>query len=614
MKSTKLILSVLLGIGALSASAQADYRLGFCDNSQTIADKRVDLGGDGGTLQAAIYLSGEDLARVSDGSFTGVNVGINTTYNIGSVTGWIRTSLDGEDLASATITRESSPSIFRGWNAIKFETPLEIKPDQGYYVGYTYKLAKAAGMTYMSAQSDLTTDGGCWMCTDGQTWSESKSYGTLFVEALIQSESLPLKDLTLTGAAFDHDVYPVGSKIGLDYKLYNVGLETVKNFDITLKCEEAGVTITRTVECDLPYNERGEYSETYEMPDLEIGKSYAFTVSIDNVNGVADQNPKDNSITLPELPAIEKMFDRTVVLEEFTTERCGNCPNAANHVRYMLNAMNDEERARTIVLCHHSGFYTDTFTQPCDQEYLGFYMGSTFAPAFMVDRAPQGSSAPVFSLISYMDLKNKVVARQDEPAYYSMDATGSHDATSRTVKLKVTGKAARQRCEHPRITVYLTEDEVPALVQSGTSDRNYKHQHLIRSYNATWGESPVWDGDLYSYECELTYSEGCKVDDMEVIAMLSNADPADVTNRQIENAFKVSLNSLKPTVDVEEVAGEAVRIYTEGSDIHVSGAYESLEVYDMSGRRVRATDLSAGIYVAHVTTTEGTVTANVVIR
>ena len=58
-------LAATLTVGA-PASAQSDYRLGLCDNSLKVSDLMVQ-GEYADTYEAAIYLTGADLARVSGG-------------------------------------------------------------------------------------------------------------------------------------------------------------------------------------------------------------------------------------------------------------------------------------------------------------------------------------------------------------------------------------------------------------------------------------------------------------------------------------------------------------------------------------------------------------------
>lgn len=618
MKAKRAILALMIGATAACASAQADYRLGFCDNSQTIGDRRIDLPQDGEGFDAAICLTGKELAKVADGEFTGVNVGINTTFNVQSITGWIRTDLDGEDLAAGAVTKGGSPDIHKGWNSVLFDTPLKIEPDRNYYVGYTLRLTRTSPICYIASQGDMTHEGGCWTRTAATGWTDSsETYGTLFLEALIHSDSLPQNDLALTGASFDHDVYSQGSEIGLDYQVYNTGMLTVTEFDLTLACEEAGVSITRKISCNLPYNERARLTELYVLPPMEIDRSFAFTVSIDRVNNEPDENPADNSIVLPEIPSIDRLFERTTVLEEFTTEWCPNCPNAANHVRYMLNSLTEEELARTAVLCHHSGFQTDVFTKQCDNDYLRFYRGlfadnRIFAPAFMIDRVPQGV-APVFQLVNFQDLARRVRGRLAEPAYYSVMATGTHDPDKRKVSINVTGKAHREKCADPRVTVYLTENDVQSIRQKGADD-TFKHQHLIRAYNGSWGASPEWtDGGEYYYECSLVYPEECNPENMNVLVIISNYDADNDSNCQIENAYTVSLPKLMVSSGIKEAENADIRIFRRGNDICAGDGCGDLEVYDTSGRRVSPTGLPSGVYVARATSAAGSRTAKVTI-
>ena len=87
-------------------------------------------------------------------------------------------------------------------------------------------------------------------------------------------------------------------------------------------------------------------------------------------------------------------YHRILLLEEFTTEKCPNCPGAAEKIHNLLYGPDNLER-QVAVVCHHAGYNTDGFTTSTDLAYEWFYNneGSTYAPALMYNRTPQTTTS-----------------------------------------------------------------------------------------------------------------------------------------------------------------------------------------------------------------------------
>lgn len=64
-------------------------------------------------------------------------------------------------------------------------------------------------------------------------------------------------------------------------------------------------------------------------------------------------------------------FTRNIIIEEFTTEQCPNCPRVAAYINDALES--GQYDGRVFVACHHSGYYTDWLTASFATEYLWFY-------------------------------------------------------------------------------------------------------------------------------------------------------------------------------------------------------------------------------------------------
>jgi len=396
------------------------------------------------------------------------------------------------------------------------------------------------------------------------------------------------------------------------YEIRNNGVEPVSVFTLTIADEEAGISVSHTVYQTVSYGVTRSYKESFVIPGVESGKKYRFTATVSKPNGSDDETPEDNSVVLGEIPVLATVFPRTVLLEEFTTEKCSNCPAAAETVHDMIATFTDDQKKRFAMVCHHSGYGIDAFTQPCDKDYIWFYNngGSMYAPAFMLDREGHtGSSVrtPVFSNLPVNAFAYKVTQAQDVPALYSVTVSGTHDATSRKLHVKVEGEEMLATLDNPRITVYVVEDNVLAsndgMGQSGSGGAKFYHNHVERAYNDTWGEPAEWNGNKYTYECELEYPEGCKTEDMQVVAFISNRDETDPVNCEVGNAAWKELADFDPS-GIDGITNDSGKT--------------SAMIYDLSGSLTRNSDdttgLPAGVYIVKKISGGKSTTSKIIVR
>lgn len=274
----------------------------------------------------------------------------------------------------------------------------------------------------------------------------------------------------------------------------------------------------------------------------------------------------------------ENGFTRTVLLEEFTTEKCRNCPPAAEKLHNILE--NPDYEGRLIAVCHHAGFETDWLTLPTDEDYLWLYNsnGSVFAPAMMIDRTPTlEEKTAVFGMTipTEEDIMSEIDKRLTVPSTVSINASVSIDDDD-LLTVDITGERTPEENGKPMVTVYLVENNIPAVFQSGAGE-DYIHQHVTRALNKTWGEQIKWNGDSYTYQCTFELDETWKRDDMEVVAIVNRDIPSNVLACEVINATSVSL---RPS-EVRNIAEEG----------RTAAAY-----YDMQGTRLKERP-ARGLYI-----------------
>lgn len=715
MKFKSLLLTFLLTIASLQLFADGYATAGFCDNTGSIDDKtEIELTSSPYQYSGAIFLSADDLARFTNPKIHGLNVGLGSgsRYGVEQVEVWIRTDLDGANLASGVKT-----SKFSKWEAL-FDAPFDAAANTGYYVGYTVTVKQAK--TCVSCQPNIKHTGSHYLKKGNGAWEDkSATAGVLTVEALVSADNLPQNDLTLVSATFVNAYFSKDIPLQIKYKVKNSGLSAVTSFKVTLEDAAKDISQSFNKTCNIENGKSEEYTQEFTIENPVAGY-YNFTLKIEMPNNVADQVETDNAIVMDHYK-YSLVYKRTVVMEKFTTEVCQYCPPADVTIKAVHDALTEEEQERLAIVCHHAGYYTDYFTKPCDEEYLILYGGGLSAPKMMLDRIPAGGS-PVRGFPSSENLVKEVRQRMAEASSYSIEVKGDVDRTKRTVSLEIDMEKAANVLSDARIVVYLVEDNVLAS-SNGQGQSNgpapYYHNHIKRDYNSTWGEKITWnENDKAKYTCTLKYPLGCKTKDMEIVAMISNYGGSDITNYEVGNAVKVKLTSLnmsgaEPTItidnpivtidgevqqgaDVEtefvvkasdlinditfqakdvqlnperiakndsklaegvtvraafkaafrtgaqsltvninsdDAESKAVTIkYTVGNPVAVDevlvnttvwsengviladGEYDTIEVFDLSGRRIDNRDLAAGVYIVKISADETTVTKKVLVK
>ena len=291
------------------------------------------------------------------------------------------------------------------------------------------------------------------------------------------------------------------------------------------------------------------------------------------------------------------LYERMVLIEEFTTEKCPNCPSCAALLEEVMAL--PEYEGRLIATTHHSGFYTDWLTTVADTEYKWFYnYKSTYAPAIMFDRYPffetkgrpgtdQRKPTPVATINTMNNFKKYINRRLDTKAHVGFYLTGEYD-NDKNIKVRVSGVRDSLFSESaPRITVFLVENNIKAQNQAGAGS-DYHHNHVLRTYNSIWGDVINWNGDKFDYECDLKLQSEWNKDNIQVIAFVHAYDSEDPGKCSIENARIINFETI---LGIEDAA--------------VNNELVKTEYFTVDG--VKADAKAHGLYIEKKTYSDGTV-------
>lgn len=570
----KKLLSFLFALLAVCTAGNAQtnvLNVGYCDGElQTSSNQAFGTKEKNTWVSGAIYLPAGDVKTYAGSSIESIRVGLAQKLGISEMKVWVRETLDGENLAEAGIQKAD---IVKGWNVIQFEKPYTIPADNttGLYIGYsTYQTSSNYGMAVL----DTPRDNALWvqLGTDAE-WVDRSAEGTLCLEAMISGDQLPLHNLRLLSLSAPETYVILRGQMAVTGRVKNMALQTITGFDVETRFDCTDQVYQSHVDLTLANLEEAEFSYTIQPAIYEVGQG-TVTVTITHLNEGEDENLDDNTQSRT-FDIVAEDFTRRVLLEEFTTEMCSNCPRVATFLHNILEEDNYEENV--VVVGHHSGYYTDWLTIPSDNDLLWYYNdgGNTYAPAMMLDRwttDPTGTT-PVFIPNTQSDLKSAIDYCLRQPAFVSVNIQAKLDTEENIVKVYVQGSRSKENItvNPARITVWLIEDNILAHSQAGAGNQ-WTHQHTGRDINKTWGEVIKWQEDgTYTYECKFRVRTDYKPENLSVAAMIFDYDE-EVSKNIVCNANKVVVTEGDINTGIHQVNAENTQA---GS-----------QAYDLMGRRV----------------------------
>lgn len=608
-----ILLILLIASAVINAKAENVFFAGYC-NGKLAESAELYFSGEK-EVKLAIRLDDSMSKRLIGNDITSINVGLLSKLKLQSVDVWISTALESEPVIIKNVEKAD---LITGWNEIMLDNPYRLTGEQ-IYIGYT--LHQTGQCMAISTYKDLPSKS--LIIKDGDSdWTDysDKGYGALGLEAQVTGETIPRYDFYISDIEVAESEVKSGAPAYIKCTLYNNGVQTVENTIITCESDNIG-TFQYSIDKAIEYRSEEDVYFKIHMPPSNTDKATLnLRFEITSLDGNKDETP-DDSYAETELSLFDNKFERCSLVEEFSTETCGNCPRVAG---YMADALSTYDKVNRIIpVVHHSGFVYDMFTIEASKEYEKFYSSGTYAPMVMFDRYQFNGlvetipSSPT-DFINYFD----AVLERETYVDINLDA----NVEDNMLKLRVFGDIAEGfDYENPRLTVFITEDNVPAVNQAGENGviKGYIHQHVIRTVSDVWGEPLNLIGSNYSNEISVSVnSEEWNMNNLSVIAFISEYVEDDYQNRQVINAMTMPyLFTTAAPLNESDVAeniidtSHNVKICIKDSDIIVNGDYDKMSVYSLDGICQNATNLSSGIYIVRIFLQNGlTQTHKIVIK
>lgn len=515
----------------------------------------------------AILIKKEKINSLADNQIREIHAGLISKLNVDSLAVWVSESLDGPVLSTDTI---ATPA--KGWNTVSLTKPVDITSDmQTLYVGYSYHQKSTSKA--MSCPKTPEPGYSCFIRSGNDEWKDYSNDYTVSVEALVYGDKLPKYDLTLSALDVQQNYVVDNGNLEFTMKVFNNATVTINGFDAV--CTVDGSDEKYIVHCDssIAYNESKTITMTISPTAIQTmdPATRTLTVTLTNFTEGEDEIPSDNTLSGTFNVTLHS-FVRNVLLEEFTTEKCTNCPRVASYVH---DAMNEPEfQGRLNTMENHAGYYTDSFTATFHNDWTWFF-DNLYAPAVLYDRhAENGAVTAVTCPNSKLELFEGIRKRLRETAFVSLKVTADVDGENQKINVKVTGTRAKENfTKNPaRITVVLTETNLAAISQAGAGG-DYTHYNVGRRVNSIWGDVLEWNGDDYTYECSIPYTQNYVLDNLGVLAFIHDYDPDDKTKCEVANSAAITS---------AEFTGKSTGICAPKASVNDAQA----QYFDLQGRKI----------------------------
>lgn len=223
-------------------------------------------------------------------------------------------------------------------------------------------------------------------------------------------------------------------------------------------------------------------------------------------------------------PVNPEEVGRAILIEDFTGQRCVNCPTGTEIINGIVEAYGEDN---VIAVGIHSGplgfagnsktvgLMTDTGNEYYTRWDKENKMGQ---PWVIFNRKTSPDS-------QYYNWAAQVSTIISEKANLSVNIANAYDADKRTLTTTV-GADGVNGTVNGKLQVWIVEDGVPALqmMPDGSANKEYVHNHVFRAaVNGTWGEDvTVKEGETTTKQYSYVLPEAWNTDNIAVVAFVYN--------------------------------------------------------------------------------------------
>lgn len=494
--------------------------------------------------------------------------------------------LSGNTLATAITT-----DFTTGWNTIKLSQPVTIEKGQTLYVGYILTIPASKDVTGIPFETYGVVESGSTFFGLDYNWWDITATGMTYslpLRALCSGTNVPNGDISLQSVSSSADYYvEKNSEATYTAWVRNYGLEPVQSITFGVEAsnaftsaESSDVTVTGL---NIEHGRQMQIS----IPGINVPVEGDFTVNLTakQVNGQADPELADNEGSTYGFAWREggQPVKRTTLLEHFANENYNQGKTVDDCYRQWLGS-----DASVVWVKHHiatSKFAADQFYLEAEKPYEALYGNTKLdVPFIAIDRntfSGMEDDGPAYYVADETQFKTMMQSVNGVPSFVALtiDNTLSTDQKTLTTNIGVQSEAYEMPGETDlRLTTWLVEDGIVSTAQKGVNGE-YVQNGVLRAIVSedAWGDAI----DVRQYADKKQYTvvldPSWNVANLRVVSFASNYNQSE-RKRYVYNTAEAAVST------------------TDGIAA-ITGDTDTPTVYDLSGRRMTAKTLPAGIYV-----------------
>lgn len=549
-----------------------------------------------GFVEAAIKIKKRDLSIYEDCQIKQIRVGLAHWYKDlrpDTLTVWLRDSLNGENIIEGRTT-ELQPGE---WNTIELDSVYDIVAKGDLYIGFSYYQTTKNNIISLAGYTSEAGTGCCYIAKNGK-WTDyagRDGFGILSVEAVVTGDNLPKYNLALNVCEASHITVKYGEEAPITGIVESIGAFKANGYNINYTINDS-IKGTFHIKDTLSYRDLSMFE--IGLPTKEIDfKEGMLDVVIDITfaeDSVVDQFLDNNSRSFP-IAMYETAFERKVLIEQFTTEGCTNCPPASKRIKAALTKEYDGKYVR---LAHHVGYGVDFLTVDESEDYIWFYghPSNQFAPALMFNRHynpnETADNYPIQQIGDSTDVRESLDFELADPAFVTVDIKTEVDNDKVTVT--VSGERhelLKGLSQNTCLSVYVKESGIPIYKQFGVMpDDEYTHDYALRRVlSNVWGDVITWEGNSYTATYTTTFPTEWNYNNTQIVAIVHNYNANDIFDCVVFNANESPLGAITAIDEVNNDSDVVESIYYTLQGIALPGEPENDGIYIRQDRHSNGT-------------------------
>lgn len=556
----------------------------------------------------AILLTREMLKPYIGGTIVGMRVGWDTSTRTGSYTGFVRNTLNGEDLSksSPTTVRYSYSDSNPGWNNLTmsdYEIPEDVEQ---LVVGFTTTLQKDVCAIPTLYPHD--TPNSCYLWVEGDNdeegypaWRDMNDRGILPIILTIQDTKGTFNYVPTITLLTHNGVVTTKEASSCVVRVKNIGSQAINSLEVTSRQGEQTYSQKVNLSSSITV---GRTSSSFLIP-LWCFHSGDLELSFTKANDKEIANPEIHTLNLIGVPRnVDETYVRRPLVEYYESE---NNYMSARYYDELVGPAVEKMKDDITFVCQHldDQFMTgdDDATRLslllCDNDSARISI-----PAMTIDRAmatdnilfqQNATQSPMFSILYEPYASQVLQAALQHPTFLELEISGTPSSTgdgvSEWFSASVNGDMAKDimpEGETPRLTVYLMERNVDSDSQIFWTEKekeeyrgHYTHANVIRQIlTAPEGDELNFDDNKFNWRSDnVEVDSEWKQNDLYLVAFIHRDGSRG-------GKFMHVFNSAEGKIEF----GSGIQAIDKGQQTK-----DNSPVYDISGRKVNVP--SKGIYI-----------------